>query len=733
MSTRQKRWTCPLLFVIIVAMNNDLIIKNIIGDLQLPASSVSNTIALLEEGATVPFISRYRKERTGSLDEVQVRNIGEKLKYYTELEKRKETILKTIKEQDKLTPELEAQIVQCREKEKLEDLYLPYKPKKRTKATIAREKGLEPLADLIMLQLTTVGSKLDIASQYISAEKGVETAEQALAGARDIVSEKISEDAEVREKLKDLIWNSGRLCSKVMKDWVGKETKFKMYYDYSEPVKNLPSHRVLAIRRGAKEEVLSWKIVVDELKAIALVEGLVVKNRKSIFTDELCAAIGDSYKRLLFPSLEITVFLRAIEAAETEAISVFSKNLKNLLLAPPAGNKVIMGIDPGFRTGCKIVIIDLNGNFKEYKAIFPHERNRKDEAESVVMDFINKYKVELISIGNGTASKETSAFVSDVLKRNNVTVTVFVASEAGASVYSASELAGKEFPDLDVTVRGAISIARRVQDPLAELVKIDPKAIGVGQYQHDVNQAGLKRSLDATVESCVNYVGVELNTSSAELLAHVSGIGAAVAENIVRRRAEAGSFRNKAELLGVPRLGERIFEQCAGFLRIAQGDNPLDNSAIHPESYAIVEKMARDLGVDIKSLIGNEELIARIKPASYVTETIGLPTLRDILQELKKPGFDPRKEFTSVVFSAEINKLEDLKVDMVLPGVVTNVANFGAFVDIGVHQDGLMHISKMGKKFVKDPHDVVAVGDTVQVKVLAVDLPLKRISLELVV
>jgi len=713
-------------------MDKELIVKNIIGDLQLSASSVSNTVALLEEGATVPFISRYRKERTGSLDEVQVRNIGEKLKYYTELEKRKETILKTIKEQDKLTPELEVQIIQCKEKEKLEDLYLPYKPKKRTKATIAKEKGLEPLADLIMIQLTTIGSKLDMAAKYINLEKGVSSAEEALAGARDIVSEKISEDAEVREKLKDYIWDNGKLCSKVMKDWVGKESKFNMYYDYSGPIKNLPSHRILAIRRGAKEEVLSWKIAVDEVKGIALVESLVVKNKKSIFYDELCLAINDSYKRLLFTSLEISVFLKALEGAETEAISVFSKNLKNLLLAPPAGNKVIMGIDPGFRTGCKIVIIDLNGNFKEYKAIFPHEKNRKEEAEAVVMGFINKYKVELISIGNGTASKETSAFVNEVLKRNNVGVTVFVASEAGASVYSASELAGKEFPDLDVTVRGAISIARRVQDPLAELVKIDPKAIGVGQYQHDVNQFGLKNSLDATVESCVNYVGVELNTSSAQLLAHVSGIGPAIAENIVRQRSDKGSFKNKKELLRVAKLGARTFEQCAGFLRIAQGDNPLDNSAIHPESYAVVEKMAKDLGVDIQKLIANQDLIAKINPADYVTDSIGLPSLRDILQELAKPGFDPRKEFTSVVFSAEINKLEDLKVDMVLPGVVTNVANFGAFVDIGVHQDGLIHISKLSKKFVKDPHDVVSVGDTIKVKVLAIDLALKRVSLEMV-
>jgi protein Tex len=712
-------------------MDKELVIKNIITDLQLPASSVGNTVALLEEGATVPFISRYRKERTGSLDEVQVRNISEKLKYYTELEKRKETILKTIKEQDKLTPELEQQIIDCKEKEKLEDLYLPYKPKKRTRATIAKEKGLEPLADLILLQMTTTGAKQDAAAKYINAEKGVETAEQALAGARDIVAEKVAEEAEVREKLRTYMWDNAKLASKVMKDWVGKETKFQMYYDYSGLIKSLPSHRILAIRRGAKEEVLTWKLVIDELKGVALVESLLVKNKKSIFYDELCVAISDSYKRLLFPSLEIEIFLRALEIAEADAITVFARNLKNLLLAPPAGNKVIMGVDPGFRTGCKIVVIDRNGNFKEYKAIFPHENNRRDEAEAVVMGFINKYGVELISIGNGTASKETSAFVNQVLKKNNIAITVYVASEAGASVYSASELAGKEFPELDVTVRGAISIARRVQDPLAELVKIDPKAIGVGQYQHDVDQFGLKNSLDATVESCVNYVGVELNTSSAELLSYVSGIGKTVAGNIVRLRSENGSFKNKKELMKVPKLGAKIFELSAGFLRIAQGDDPLDNSAIHPESYSIVEKMAEDLGVDIKKLIGNEELAGEIVPAKYVTDSVGLPTLRDIVQELKKPGFDPRKEFTSVVFSAEINKLEDLKVDMVLNGSVTNVTNFGAFVDIGVHQDGLMHISKMSSKYVKDPNDIVAVGDTIKVKVLSIDCALKRVSLEM--
>lgn len=710
----------------------EIIVKNIVSDTRLPLSSVVNTVSLLEEGATVPFISRYRKERTGSLDEVQVRAIDEKLKYYSELERRKETILKSVSDQGKLTPSLEKQIVECKEKDILEDLYLPYRPKKRTRAIIAKEKGLEPLADMIYSQDTVTGDRIEAGYRFIDPEKGVETVEQAFEGARDIIAERIADDALVREKLRDFIWDTGKLCSKVLKDWAGKDTKFKMYYDYSEPVRALPSHRVLAVRRGADEEVISWKIVVDDERGVAMARDLVVKNPGSIFHEDLCLAINDSYKRLLFSSLEIAVFLKAIQAAEIEAIRVFSKNLKNLLLSPPAGDKVIMGVDPGFRTGCKVVVIDANGNYKEYKAIFPHENNRRDGAELIVLDFIRKYKVELISVGNGTASKETSSFISAVLKKHGIDIPVYVANEAGASVYSASELAGREFPDLDVTVRGAISIARRVQDPLAELVKIDPKSIGVGQYQHDVNQVNLKNSLDAVVESCVNYVGVELNTASSELLSYVSGIGKAVAGNITRYRAEQGAFRNKAELLRVPKLGDKIFEQCAGFLRIARGDDPLDNSAIHPESYPIVERMARDMGECIENIIGNGDLVSRIKPAAYVSDSVGMPTLIDILQELKKPGVDPRKEFKSVAFSAEINKIEDLKIDMILEGVVTNVTNFGAFVDIGVHQDGLIHISKLSRKFVKDPNDVVAVGDAVKVKVLAVDCSLKRVGLAMV-
>lgn len=713
-------------------MSREFILKNIISDLKLSASSVENTVALLEESATVPFISRYRKEKTGSLDEVQVRNISEKLQYYSELEERKETILKTIKEQDKLTPELESEIVNCKDRQKLEDLYLPYKPKKRTRATIAREKGLEPLADLILQQKTLLGVKLEISASFINPEKGVNTAEEALEGAKDIVAECISDDALVRGNLRNYIQNNGVLVSKVKKEWASQKTKFGIYYNFSGPLKSLPLHRILAIRRGAKEDVLSWKITVDEEKGVSLVELNVVKDKNSIFHEELFAALTDSYKRLLFPSLEIEVFLNKLQEAENEAITVFSKNLKKLLLSPPAGNKIIMGIDPGFRTGCKIALIDRNGNFKEYKAVFPHEpQNKKEEAERILLDLIDTYDVELISIGNGTASKETFVFVSQALKKYDREVEVFVASEAGASVYSASEVAGKEFPDLDVTIRGAISIARRVQDPLAELVKIDPKSIGVGQYQHDVNQAGLKKSLEAVVESCVNYVGAELNTSSAELLSYISGIGKSVAGNIVRYRSLNGSFKNKTELLQVPKLGERVFEQCAGFLRIAEGDNPLDNSAIHPESYGIVEKMASSIGMDIKKLIGNHEVVAKINPVDYVTETIGIPTLTDILKELEKPGSDPRKEFTSVKFSTEINKIEDLAVDMVLEGTVTNVTNFGAFVDIGVHQDGLMHISRMSEKYVKNPHDIVSVGDNIKVKIIAIDKELKRIGLEM--
>jgi len=583
------------------------------------------------------------------------------------------------------------------------------------------------------MQISPKNSKEEILSKYINPEKGVETTQQALDGALDIIAERISEDAGIKSYLRNSTVSKGLIVSNVKKDWSDKKSKFEVYYNFSEPVKKSPSHRILAIRRGAKEGVLSFKLETDDNWAIDFIQSRVIKNKNFIFCEDLIKAVKDSYKRLLFPSIETEVFNLKLEEAEKEAINVFSKNLKNLLLAPPAGHKIIMGIDPGFRSGCKVVIIDQSGNFKEYKAIFPHEpQNKKQEAENILLNFIDKYNVELISIGNGTASKETSVFVNEIIKKHNLTVKSLVVNEAGASVYSASDVAIKEFPDLDVTVRGAISIARRLQDPLAELVKIDPKSIGVGQYQHDVNQSELKKSLDLTVESAVNLVGVELNTASVELLSYVSGIGKTIAQNIVNYKVKNESFQNRKELLKVSKLGPKAFEQCAGFLRIRNSKNPLDNSAIHPESYHIVEKMAKDLNVDIKNLIGNEDLTSKINLSSYITENVGMPTLTDITQELKKPGLDPRKEFTSIQFSSDINELKDLETGMELEGTVTNVTNFGAFVDIGVHQDGLIHISQMSNTFVKNPYEIVSVGDNVKVRIISVDKDLKRISLTLI-
>ncbi len=708
------------------------ILDHIIEDLGLPRASVINTAALLSEGSTIPFISRYRKERTGGMDEVQIRGISEKLEYYTELEKRRETILKTITEQGKLTPELEKEIKDCREKQKLEDLYLPYKPKRTTKATIAREKGLGPLAVLILAQQTLTGEPLAIAREYLNPEKGIDTAEQALAGALDIVAEQIADSADIRGALRLLMATTGTITSSVRKEWEGKKSKFEMYYDFREPLKAIVSHRLLAIRRGTREEVLTWKIIVDDGQALVRIGSLMVRNPRSVFNAVLEKGIALAWERSLYPSLQVELFVAKLEEAGREAIEVFTRNARNLLLAPPAGHRVIMGVDPGFRTGCKVAVMDGNGNFREYQAIFPHEpQNRVAEAEAVILSFIRKHGVELIAIGNGTASKETDQFISAVIKKNKLSVKSIVVSEAGASVYSASPLATAEFPELDVTVRGAISIGRRLQDPLAELVKIDPKSIGVGQYQHDVNQTELKRSLDLTVESCVNFVGVNLNSSSVELLSYVSGIGRALARSIVGYRTEKGSFKDKKELLEVPKLGRKAFEQCAGFLRIAGGTNPMDNSAIHPESYPVVEQMARDLRVEPAALVGNEKLVARIAPEKYVTETAGLPTLNDIMAELRKPGVDPRRDFSSLKFSSYINDLSDLKEGMVLDGTVTNVTNFGAFVDIGVHQDGLIHISKLSDRYVKNPHDVVAVGDTVKVRVVSIDKELKRIGLSM--
>jgi len=713
-------------------MSNQFIISNIAKDLELNVLPVKNTVELFEDGATIPFIARYRKEKTRGLDETVIRSISEKLEYYNELEKRKETILKTIEGQDKLTAGLKQKILGCTDKNMLEDMYLPFKPKKSTRATIAKEKGLGPLADLIYLQQNITGTKESIVSKYIDPKKGVLTYEDALAGALDIVAQMISDDEFIRNLVRNNVSKRGRISSKAKKDWIGKQSKFQDYYDFSELIQRSPSHRMLAIRRGSAEDILTWNIEVDEEHIIGLIESNVIKRNDFLFNNELEIAVKNSFKRLIFPSIEKEVFNLKMEEAEKEAIKVFSKNLGNLLLSPPAGARIIMGIDPGFRSGCKVAVIDQKGDFKKYYAIYPHEpQNKKDEAERILLELIKQYKVELISIGNGTASKETDIFARDVIKKHNIKVRSVVVSEAGASVYSASENAIREFPDMDVTVRGAISIARRLQDPLAELVKIDPKSIGVGQYQHDIDQKELKRHLDMTVESCVNYVGVELNTASVELLSYVSGIGKAIAENIVLYRSEHGSFKSRKELNKVSKLGPRTFEQCAGFLRIRGSSNPLDNSAIHPETYHIVEKMANDCKVSLDQIIGNEKLISSINIENYVTEKFGIPTLTDILDELKKPSIDPRKEFKSVEFSAKINNLEDLKKEMILEGNVTNVTNFGAFVDIGVHQDGLIHISKLSDSFVKDPNDIVSVGDTVTVKVLDVDVALKRISLQM--
>ncbi|AKL97614.1 Tex family protein [Endomicrobium proavitum] len=717
-------------------MSAKQIIEWISSELSLGEAGVKNTVSMLSDGDTVPFISRYRKEKTGNLTEVNVRDISDKLQYYIELEARKETILKSIEEQKKLTPELKAKIENCREKTKLEDLYLPYKPKRQTKATVAKAAGLEPLAVEILAQtLSMKEDRQKFLEKYLNEEKGIDTIEKAVIGAIDIIAEQISDDANIRGKLRTFITSTGQIRSKATKAAANIKTKFEMYYDYAEPLKTVPGHRLLAIRRATKEEVLTWKIVVEDDKAVDLILTSVAKNNRSLFYPELFTAVQTAYDRHLYPSLQVEIFLSKMESVDADAINVFATNAKNLLLAAPAGHKIIMGVDPGFRTGCKVAVTDVNGNFKEYHAIFPHEPAlRTKEAEEVLVDLIEEYYVELIAVGNGTASRETINFINNVLKNHTFKIQpkIVTVSEAGASVYSASPLAVAEFPNLDVTVRGAISIARRLQDPLAELVKIDPKSIGVGQYQHDVNQAQLKKQLDDTVESAVNFVGANLNSASAELLSYISGISKTVAKNIVSYRTKNGSFKDKTELKKVTGLGDKTFTQCAGFLRIPDGVNSLDNSAVHPESYGAVEKMAKDLNVKISELIGNDALIKNINPANYVTPEIGLLTLNDIIAELKKPGVDPRKDFSTAEFSEQITDIKDLQENMVLNGTVTNVTNFGAFVDIGVHQDGLIHISKLSSKFVKNPYEVVSVGDTIKVRVLKVDAELKRISLEAV-
>ncbi len=709
------------------------IVARIVEDLNLAPLQVKETVDMLLGGSTVHFIARYRKERTRGLDESSIRQIGERLEYYSELDERRQTILRTIEEQGRLTETLRKQIAECRGKQRLEDLYLPFKPKRRTRASIAREKGLDRLADVISRQSGIGKSKEEIVLPFVDPKKDVKNFEEAVSGALDIIAEDIADSADIRAGMRRYYLSKGRMEVHAQKDWEGKTSKFEDYYKYSEPFKKVPPHRMLAIRRGAREKILVWKIDVEEPLAVKWLESKAVQGRDLLFDSDLRKAVKDSYRRLLSPAAASEVFISRMEEADREAISVFTRNLRNLLMFPPAGHKIIMGVDPGFATGCKTAVIDRNGDFLEYQQIFPTPpRKQTQEAEAVVTRLIRKHNVEVVAVGNGTASKETSAFIRDTIRNNGLAVFSLVVSEAGASVYSASNAAIREFPDLDVTVRGAVSIARRVQDPLSELVKIDPKSIGVGQYQHDVNQAELRKGMSFVVESCVNAVGVDVNTASLELLSYVSGIGPVLAQNIVEHRSRRGSFEDKLALLEVPRLGEKAFEQCAGFLRIYGGKNSLDNSAIHPESYPVAERMARDLDMDIAGLIGREEIVRKIDLTRYTDENCGLPTLQDIARELVKPGVDPRKDFESIRFSPDVNRLEDLAVDMELSGIVTNVTNFGAFVDIGVHQDGLIHVSKLSEHFVREPHDVVAVGDIVKVKVLSVDNDKSRIGLRLV-
>ncbi len=697
----------------------------------LKAAQVSNTITLLQEGATVPFIARYRKEQTGELDEVQIRTIEERLAYFTELESRRQTILASIEEQGKLTPELRGRIEVTRQKTELEDLYLPYKPKRRTKATIAKERGLEPLADLMAAQLVTSGSASEAAAPFVDQEKEVPTAEAALEGAGHILAERLADDADARAFVRRLTWQQGIMSSRVAPDHKDQVTKFEMYYDYQEPLKEIPSHRMLAMRRGEKEEVLrlSLQAPLDEI-LVGLKHRLI--TGESIFKADLEAVAEDAYKRLIANSIEVELRLQAKDLADEAAITVFARNLRNLLLAPPAGGKRVLGIDPGLRTGSKLAAVDETGRFLEHVTIYPHTgAGRVQQAAQELLRLVASHGIEMIAIGNGTAGREMELFAKETLAGAGRHLPLVMVSEAGASVYSASDIAREEFPELDLTVRGAISIARRLQDPLAELVKVDPKSIGVGQYQHDVNQTMLKKSLDEVVESCVNFVGVNLNTASWALLSYVAGVGPALGKAIARFRDENGPFASRKELMKVPRFGAKAFEQSAGFLRIRGGKHPLDNSAVHPERYPLVETMAADLKVSLEQLTSDPALADKINLGSYVNGDVGLPTLRDILEELKKPGRDPRKQFETAGFRDDIREIGDLEEGMILQGVVTNVTAFGAFVDIGVHQDGLVHVSHLANRFVKDPNDAVQVGQVVKVKVLSADAQRKRIALSI--
>lgn len=705
----------------------NLFAKRISDLLNINIKYVDNTLELLDSGCTIPFISRYRKERTGGLDEVQITQICELNERMKETAKRKETIIKTISEQGKLTPELEKRINECWEPEVLEDIYMPYKPKRRTRAQVARENGLEPLATIIMLQRDNAPETT--ARRFIN--ENVKSEEDAIKGALDIIAENVSEDERSRSQLRNAFRRGAIITSKVIKSKADTDeaAKYSDYFDFSEPLKRCSSHRLLAMRRGEKDGILRVSISADDEECVEKLKRLFVRGygRCSTLVGE---AVTDSFKRLLKPSIETEFATLSKENADGDAISVFAENLRQLLLAAPLGQKRVMGIDPGFRTGCKVVCLDEQGNLLHHEAIFPHPpRNEQIEASTQIKEMVKKYGVEAIAIGNGTASRETDRFVKTLGLSDSIQV--FTVSEDGASVYSASKTAREEFPDKDVTVRGAVSIGRRLMDPLAELVKIDPKSIGVGQYQHDVDQAKLKKSLDLTVESCVNSVGVNLNTASKHLLTYVSGLGPTLAQNIIDYRTTNGAFRSRSQLLKVPRLGPSAFEQSAGFLRIPDAKNPLDNTAVHPESYKIVEKMAKDCGCSVTELIKDKDKRKSIRLDRYVSEKVGMPTLTDIMAELEKPGRDPREQLEEFEFDPNVSTPDDLVEGMVLPGIVTNITNFGAFVDIGVHQDGLVHISQLADRYVSDPTQVVKLHQHVMVKVIEVDRRRNRISLSM--
>lgn len=715
--------------------------QRIADELAVNEQQVIAAVGLLDEGATVPFISRYRKEVTGGLDDSQLRQLEDRLRYLRELDERRDAVLKSIDEQDKLTPELKASILQADTKNRLEDLYLPYKPKRRTKAQIAREAGLEPLATDLFAD-PNLNPETE-AEKYIDADKGVADTKAALDGARQILMEQFAEEADLLQGLRDYLWQNGIIESKVIEGKESEGEKFADYFEYNEALNKIPSHRALALFRGRNENILQMSLKVpgeDELETTQMhpCEAMIsqyyqLENQGRAADKWLQDTVRWAWKIKIFSHLDVELKMKLKEAAEEEAIKVFASNLNDLLLAAPAGPKATIGLDPGLRTGVKVAVVNETGKMVDYATIYPHQpKNQWDQSIAVIAALAKKHDVRLISIGNGTASRETDKLAKEVIKKYpELNLSSLVVSEAGASVYSASELASKEFPDLDVTIRGAVSIARRLQDPLAELVKIEPKAIGVGQYQHDVSQIRLARQLDTVVEDCVNAVGVDVNMASVPLLSQVSGLSQSMAENIVQYRDQHGAYTNRQQLLSVPRLGPKAFEQAAGFLRISQGDNPLDRSAVHPEAYPVVEKIIQQSGRDIKTIMGDTGFLKTVSANDYVDEQFGLPTVKDILAELEKPGRDPRPEFKTAEFQDGIEEIKDLQPDMVLEGVVTNVTNFGAFVDIGVHQDGLVHISALSNSYVKDPREVVKAGDVVKVKVMEVDVQRKRIALSM--